>query len=55
MKDSENKSILFKNVDLVVAYLIIFSFALALILFVTNYLDSKVKEFAIDANISTNE
>lgn len=53
MKEEKNKNGLFRSVDLVVAYLIIFSFALAIVFFMVNFLDNKVQDItkvAVDVN-----
>ena len=44
-KNAKKKSILFKELDLVFVYTFIFFVGIAIVLVMTSYLNSKVKEF----------
>ena len=56
MKIKESKeSILFKNLDLIFVYLIIFVIGIAIVLIMTSYLNNKVKEFSDEATAITVE
>jgi len=49
--EKKNENILFKNVDLIIVYLVIFAVGLAIVFGMTSFLNNKVKEFT---DISSN-
>jgi len=56
MDNMEKKeSVLFKKLDLVFVYLIIFVIGIAIVLMMTSYLNDKVKEFSDEAAAITVE
>lgn len=56
MEKEENKtSVLFKELDLAFVYICIFVVGMAIVLTMTTYLNSKVKEFSVDATVSTSK
>ena len=56
MDNMEKKeSVLFKKLDLVFVYLIIFVVGIAIVLMMTSYLNDKVKEFSDEATAITVE
>ena len=51
----KKESVLFKKLDLVFVYLIIFVVGIAIVLMMTSYLNDKVKEFSDEATAITVE
>ncbi len=52
--DEKKESILFKNLDLAFVYIFIFLVGVGIVLFMTNYLNDKVKEFTKESLVYSN-
>ena len=52
--DEKKESILFKNLDLAFDYIFIFLVGVGIVLFMTNYLNDKVKEFTKESLVYSN-